>query len=58
MSNYAFVLTDPLSQRGIGRMAAETPETSVPLHQEIPVETGLDIEQPLWFSERQESEEV
>jgi len=58
VSNYLFVLTDPLPQRGVGRMAAKTPETSVPLHKEIPVETGLDIEQPLRFGEREEPEEV
>jgi len=39
-------------------MATEAPETSVPLHKEILVETRLDIEQPLWFGERQEPEEV
>lgn len=39
-------------------MAAEAPETSVPLHKEISVETRLDIEQPLWFGKRQKPEEV
>lgn len=58
VSNHAFILTDPLPQRGVGRMAAEAPETGVPLHKEIPVETRLDIEQPLWFGKRQEPEEV
>lgn len=37
------VLTDPLPKRGVGRVAAETPETGVPLHKEVPVETGPAI---------------
>lgn len=56
--NHLFLIIDPLPQRGVGRMAAETPETSVPLHKEIPVKTGFDIEQPLRVGERQESQEV
>lgn len=52
------VLTDPLPQRSVGRMAAETPKTGVPLHKEIPVKTGIDFKQPLWIGECQEPEEV
>lgn len=58
LSNYALIFVDPLSQRGIGRMAAETPEIGMPLHKEIPFKTGFDIEQPLWIGERQEPEKV
>jgi len=44
LSNYALIFADPLSQRGIGRMAAKTPEIGMPLHKEIPFKTGFDIE--------------
>lgn len=49
---------DTLSQRGVGRVAAETTEAGVPLHKKVPVQKGHDTEQPLRVGERQEPEEV
>jgi len=48
---YLPTFADPLPKRGVGRMAAEASKIGLPLYKKIPVQAGLDTEQPLWVGE-------